>query len=529
MNVDHPVRGTVMVVDDTPANMEVLLEYLDSAGFEVLVASDGESALEQLNYASPDLILMDVRMPGINGFETCRRLKATEKGAEIPVIFMTSLTDTKDKLSAFDAGAVDYVSKPIRHQEVMARITTHLSLRGLRQQLQKANQGLEQRVAERTKELSSTNAMLHKEILARKQTEEQLRQALVELRQLKDKLHAENRYLQDEIDRHHNFGEIIGVSSARKELIEAIETVASTDVNVLVTGETGTGKELVARAIHAQSNRKGKPLIKVNCASIPRELFESEFFGHVRGAFTGAIKDRAGRFQLADGGTLFLDELGEIPMELQSKLLRILQEGEYERIGDERTRTVDVRVIAATNRDLVEEKKAGRFREDLYYRLNVFPIQVAPLRQRTDDIPLLATHFLNLAAAKMRRPAYSLTQDNLTELQRYDWPGNIRELQNIMERAMLTVRSGVYHFDLISKRDAPNVKPAPTSPHQTTDHSTILTDTEMSSRERQNIIAALKKTLGRIEGKEGAATLLGMKPSTLRSRLKKMGLEKPIN
>lgn len=520
-------KGAVLIVDDTPANLNVLVEYLDATGFEVLVARDGESALQQLDYSEPDLILMDVQMPGIDGFETCRRLRALHSGAEIPVIFMTALADTKNKLEAFKAGAVDYVTKPLQHQEVLARITTHLSLRRLRRHLQEANETLERRVAERTEDLSKSNALLQQEIAVRKTAEEQLRGALSEVSKLKDRLEAENLYLQNEIGTQHNFGEIIGASTARDELIEAIETVAPTDANVLITGETGTGKELVARAIHSLSARKGKPLIKVNCASIPRDLFESEFFGHVRGAFTGAVKDRSGRFQLADQGTLFLDELGEIPIEMQSKLLRVLQEGEYERIGDEKTRRVDVRIIGATNRDLAKEIGAGRFREDLYYRLNVFPIDVCPLRNRKGDVLLLAAHFIELAAKKMRRPSLPLTPQNLSELQSYHWPGNVRELQNIMERAVITASSGVYHFDLKGKDGSGGRDQAPMSAPAAIGASAIQTDAEMRLRERENILAALTKTDWQIAGDGGAAAILAMNPTTLASRLRKMGLNKP--
>ncbi|MCH7476399.1 MAG: sigma 54-interacting transcriptional regulator, partial [Gemmatimonadetes bacterium] len=289
------------------------------------------------------------------------------------------------------------------------------------------------------------------EITDLKTAEDELRRALAEVETLKDRLQAENLYLQEEIKTHHNFAEIVGRSIAIQNVLEAVETVAPTEANVVITGETGTGKELVARAVHALSPRKDKPLIKVNCASIPRELFESEFFGHVRGAFTGAIRDRVGRFQLADGGTLFLDEVGEIPLEMQSKLLRVIQDGEYERVGDGKTRTVDVRIITATNRDLKQEVEAGRFRQDLYYRFNVFPIEVAPLRHRREDIPLLATRYVEQAARKLNRPMPHFTTAEVRRLQEYDWPGNVRELQNVIERALITQQPGRrLHFDLPS-------------------------------------------------------------------------------
>ena len=282
-----------------------------------------------------------------------------------------------------------------------------------------------------------------------------LHAALGEVQALKDRLEEENVYLQEEIRTRHNFGEIIGQSPAIGHLLQAVETVAPTSANVLITGESGTGKELVARAVHRLSPRQGRALITVNCASIPRELFESEFFGHLKGAFTGAVRDRVGRFQLAHRGTLFLDEVGEIPLELQSKLLRVLRQGEFERVGDERTLTVDVRVIAATNRDLRQEIDAGRFREDLYYRLNVFPIEVVPLRRRRDDIPLLAARFVEQAARRFNRPTVRLTNADVRALQTADWPGNVRELMHVIERAVLTAPGGRLRFDLPGRAQDP--------------------------------------------------------------------------
>ena len=244
------------------------------------------------------------------------------------------------------------------------------------------------------------------------------------------------------------FGDLVGQSPALRNVVRQIDLVAPTEATALILGESGTGKELVAREIHKRSVRHAQPLIRVNCASIPKELYESEFFGHVKGAFTGAVKDRAGRFEAADGGTLLLDEVGEIPLDLQSKFLRVLQEQQYERVGDERTRNVDVRVIAATNRDLKKEVEAGRFRQDLYYRLNVFPLEIAPLRERKEDIPLLAEHLLELASKKLNCPKPRLTKALVAKLQRYDWPGNIRELQNVIERSLIISGSQGLQFDL---------------------------------------------------------------------------------
>ena len=322
-------------------------------------------------------------------------------------------------------------------------------------------------------------------------------------------------------------GEIVGRSPPLKRLLRQIEMVASTQATVLIQGESGTGKELVAREIHERSHRNEHQMIRVNCASIPRELFESEFFGHVKGAFTGALKDRVGRFEAADGSTLFLDEVAEIPAEMQVKLLRVLQEGQYERLGEDRTRQVDVRLIAATNRDLKAEVEAGRFREDLYYRLNVYPVTVPPLRERKDDIPLLARHFLYTASRKIKSSITpELTPARLKQLQGYLWPGNIRELQNVIERAVITARENELSFDLSPPADWPPSEP-PHPEKATQESPEVTTEAEMRRRERDNLIAALKKANGKIYGHDGAAALLGLKPTTLSSRMRKFGLEAP--
>jgi transcriptional regulator with GAF, ATPase, and Fis domain len=353
--------------------------------------------------------------------------------------------------------------------------------------------------------------------------------AFEEIAGLKEQLELERDYLREEVLEAHAFGDIIGQSPSLRNLLQQIDLVAATDASVLILGESGTGKELVAREIHRRSLRKDRSMVKCNCASIPRELYESEFFGHVKGAFTGAINDRAGRFQLADGGTLFLDEVGEISLDMQSKLLRVLQEGEFERVGEEQTQRVDVRIVAATNRDLKQEIEAKRFREDLYYRLNVFPIQIAPLRERKEDISVLAAHFVDLSARNLNQPKPRLTQGNMLQLQRYNWPGNIRELQNVIERAVITSVGGRLGFDLPTGGESKTS--GPTIAHKSEDEvkeSEIITDDEMRRRERENILAALKQTKWKISGEDGAAELLGIKPTTLASRMKKMDIERPV-
>ncbi|MBC8285009.1 MAG: sigma 54-interacting transcriptional regulator, partial [Nitrospinae bacterium] len=287
-----------------------------------------------------------------------------------------------------------------------------------------------------------------RDMSARKKMEEERACAFNEIESLKKQLELENEYLSEERVELQSFGGIIGQSHSLQNILQQIDMVASTDANVLIFGESGTGKELIANEIHKRSPRSSRPLIRVNCASIPRDLYESEFFGHVKGAFTGAVKDRVGRFELADEGTLFLDEVGEIPLDLQSKLLRVLQEGTFERVGDEKTFKANVRIIAATNKNLKNEVVKGNFREDLFYRLNVFPLEVPPLRERKMDIPLLVVHFLKRAEIKFNRSGIKLSKSNLIQLENYSWPGNIRELQNVVERAVIISRSGRLIFDL---------------------------------------------------------------------------------
>ena len=351
--------------------------------------------------------------------------------------------------------------------------------------------------------------------------------AFAEIERLREQLKLENDYLREEVKQERQFGDIIGQSAALKKALEQIALVAQSEANVLILGESGTGKELIARAIHERSQRAAGPLVKVNCASIPRDLFESEFFGHVRGAFTGAVRDRVGRFQLADGGTLFLDEVGEIPLDLQSKLLRVLQEGTFERVGEEKTRRANVRIVAATNRDLRREIEAGTFRQDLFFRLSVFPVELPPLRERREDIPLLVRHFVQEASKQARCGKLQVSDEQMAALQRYHWPGNVRELQNVIERAMILSRCGAQplNFDLI----LPEAEPASAMPPTTEPPvagAAFLTQSEWEAQERANLLAALEAANWKIYGAGGAAQLLGVKPTTLASRLRSLGIKK---
>jgi transcriptional regulator with GAF, ATPase, and Fis domain len=352
------------------------------------------------------------------------------------------------------------------------------------------------------------------------------------LRDVDDRLEAERRirslsaeaeYLREEIKALHNADDIVGRSGPLLRTMQDVDQVAAADTTVLIIGETGTGKELIARAIHAASPRRDRPLIKVNCAAIPTTLMESELFGHERGAFTGATKSREGRFALADRGTIFLDEIGELPLDLQGKLLRVIQEKEFEPIGGERTRKVDVRVLAATNRDLLRAVREGDFREDLYYRLNVFPILVPPLRERGDDIILLACVFAKRFAYKLGRQIEPLSPECIRRLTAYNWPGNVRELMSLIERAVITSRNGILDLDRALPQ-APATIPGARLPEESAGR--VRTVRELRELERENFRLALESAGWRLEGENGAARLLGINASTLRSRLKVLGIHR---
>ncbi len=358
-----------------------------------------------------------------------------------------------------------------------------------------------------------------RDITDRRRKEAALRGALMEIRELKEKLEAENNYLQEEIKVENNYEEIISRSERFKAVLYQVEQVADTDATVLISGESGTGKELIARALHRLSRRSEHPIIKVNCAALPANLIESELFGHEKGAFTGAINVKVGRFELAHRGTLFLDEIGELPLELQAKLLRAIQEGEIERLGGKGVRKVDVRIIAATNRNLEKEVKNGNFRSDLFFRLNVFPIHLPPLRNRIEDIPLLVQHFCKKHASRIGKPITNIPKKVISRLQAYSFPGNIRELENIIERAIIISKNGQLS---IGKWLPQNSNKAVEG--NIVDHSFA----SMEVLQRDHIIEVLKHTGWRVSGKGGAAEILEMRPTTLESRMKKLGIKRSI-
>jgi formate hydrogenlyase transcriptional activator len=458
-------RATILIVDDEPLNVDLLEQELDAAGYRTISATSGEQAVAIATREQPDLILLDVMMNGIDGYETCKRLKASESTRSIPVIFLTALAYTLDKVRAFASGAVDYVTKPFQPEELLARVGTHIALR--------------------------------REIEAHRKSKATIRELVDDSR-----MRAES---------------MVGESPALGRVRAQIAQVAPTDSTVLIQGETGTGKELVARAIHDGSKRRERPLVRINCAALPRELVESELFGHEKGAFTGALQQRRGRFELADGGSLLLDEVGELPLEAQAKLLRVLQEHEFERVGGTRTLRADVRVIAATNRDLQAQVREGRFRADLYYRLNVFPIVVPSLRERRHDIPRLLQHFAAKAARKLGRPVDAIAAAFTERATAYDWPGNVRELENLVERAMIMGNGGLLDgSDLLVPTQGAAAPAAPVPPGESS----------LEEMERAHIQRVLERTRGVIEGDAGAARVLGLNPSTLRGRLRKLGIRK---
>lgn len=585
-------KPAVLIVDDTPANLSVLFELLSNAGFEVLVAEDGASAVQRAAYAQPGLILLDVLMPGMDGFATCATLKERPDTRQIPIIFMTALTETTQKVQGFRLGAVDYITKPFQNDEVLARVATHVTLYQLRTQLQESEERLARMFASAMDAIMTFDAQgqitmcnpaaeqmfrcptaaalgrpledfLSPELrqvladymqagttpaeapmalwvpeglnarrangevfpieatLARAEVAGQPLYTLI-LRDLqacqkakaeRQALQSLNQYLQEEVRAAHQVDTLVGASPALYDVMQLVERVAGTDATVLITGETGTGKELIARAVHQHSARHDKPLVKLNCAAISASLVESELFGHEKGAFTGAVARKLGRFELADGGTLFLDEVGELPLDLQAKLLRVLQEGEFERVGGTRTLTVNVRIIAATNRDLAQEVQQGRFRADLFYRLNVFPIHLPPLRERSEDIPPMVARFVRQYATRFSKKIDTISTRAMAALRAYRWPGNVRELQHIIERAVILSQGPA--LELGNWFTSTSACPEP--PHCVT----------LEEAERTHILTVLESTGWRVSGAHGTAEILGLKPTTLESRMKKLGIMRP--
>ncbi|MBJ6725223.1 sigma-54-dependent transcriptional regulator [Geomesophilobacter sediminis] len=521
-------KARILCVDDGPLNLDLLVATLAPRGYEVITAASGPKALEKLQTERIDICLLDVSMPGMDGFELCRRIKSDEVNGNLPIVMITSYDDIDNRIRGIEAGAEDFISKPFESAEVLARIKMLLEVKRLNDRrvqleadLQRAHDDLEIKVAERTGDLTRANQQLTREIHERMKAEESLQGAYAEIKGLKDRLQAENVYLRREVGSQYNFGESIGQSDILAQVFLRVAQVAPMDATVLLLGETGTGKGVVARAIHGGSSRKDRPLITVNCTTLPATLVESELFGREKGAFTGADTRQIGRFELAEGGTIFLDEIGEMPMELQCKLLRVVQDGEFERLGSPRTIKADVRIIAATNRNLEEEIRAGRFREDLFYRLNVFPITLPPLRKRSADIPLLVNHFVAKFNKKMGKKIVTVSKGTLEVLLGYHWPGNVRELESVVERAVITSQGT--ELEVLDRFDS-LTRPVPPAGEHDREHDGEGPVTALVELERNHILQVLKKTGWRIEGINGAAGALGLNPSTLRARMRKYGI-----
>ncbi len=399
--MDERIVARILVVDDSPEIIDLVRLTLEDIGCEVMVATSGERALETVQRQLPELILLDVVMPGIDGFETCRRLKQDERTQAISVIFLTGLNDVEHLAAGFAAGGADYITKPFRKEEVLLRVEMHLE----RARLARA--------------LVEQNAALQQEIAQRQQLSRRVSQ------------------LSEQEDQRWGLADFVGESRSVQNILEEISLLAEAHhTSVLITGESGTGKELIARAIHFGSARREGPLVPVNCSAVPRDLADALFFGHVKGAFTGADDDREGYFALAEGGTLFLDEIGDMPQELQPKLLRTLEDNRYRPLGAPVERVADVRVVAATSGDM----SAVALRRDLYFRLAQYVVALPPLRERREDIPLLARHFLRILSVDMNREPCELSEEALAGLMAYDFPGNVRELKNVMERALIKAR-----------------------------------------------------------------------------------------
>ena len=505
------LNANILIVDDREANVTLLEQLLLETGYTSVASTmNPEEVCGLHRNKNFDLILLDLQMPGMDGFQVMEGLKTNTTEDYLPVLVITA--QPNHKLRALQAGAKDFIAKPFDLVEVKTRIHNMLEVRLLYKKSKNYSEILEQTVQERTGELVKTNMQLTQEIEERKKAEGSLQGTYAEIKHLKDRLQAENIYLQQEVAQQYNFGEIIGQSNVLSYVFSQVEQVAPMNATVLLLGETGTGKGVVARAIHSSSTRKGRPLITVNCTTLPAALVESELFGRERGAFTGSDTKQIGRFELADGGTIFLDEIGEMPLELQCKLLRVIQDGEFERLGNPRTIKTNVRIIAATNRNLGEEVKCGKFREDLFYRLNVFPITMPPLRQRKEDIPLLVNHFVAKFNTKIGKKIATVSKDTLNALQEYHWPGNVRELESVIERAVIisqgTALQVLDRFDTFRKPEAPageDVK-------------------ALAELEHDHVLQVLQKTGWRIEGKNGAAIILGLNASTLRARMRKYGI-----
>jgi DNA-binding NtrC family response regulator len=455
MNEKNPF---VFVVDDDASIRDSLKDLIASAGLDVQTFASAQEFLASPRPDAASCLVLDVNLPGLSGLDLQQELAKAD--VQIPIIFITGHGDIPTSVRAMKAGAIEFLTKPFRDEDLL-------------------------------------NAV-----------EQAIRRSPFE--QLENKPAEQKPYPKDRLHSEVGFSEIVGQSMPLRRVLEEVETVAATVSTVLIYGETGTGKELIARAIHNISGRSNRPFVKLNCAAIPSGLLESELFGHEKGAFTGAVAQKIGRFELAHEGTLFLDEVGDIPLELQPKLLRVLQEQEFERLGSTRTTRVDVRIVAATNRDLAEMTRAKQFREDLYFRLSVFPIRLPSLRERFDDIPLLVRHYVDKYSQRMNKRVETIPPEAMAALCSYSWPGNIRELQNFIERSVILTPGSVLRVQIKELQLASPV--------------VDVTSNTLENVERDHILQVLRETGGVVGGRHGAAFRLGLKRTTLLSKMERMGI-----
>lgn len=624
-------KSIILVVDDQLVNTELLEAHLVPQGYEVVKAVSGEEALKILSNNQIDLVLLDVMMPRMSGFEVLEKIRADKKTRLIPVVMVTVLKETEDRVKALEAGCDDFISKPFNRHELLARVKSLLRIKSLHEEVEEARELVDSvinavreplvvldqnlrvvtvsrsfydffrvkpeetlgqliydlgngqwdipRLRTLLEEILSLNSIfndfevehafesiglkimhlnarrIYQEVnhsqlilfaiedvtereyykrnleiiveartcelaLARQEAEKgkaAAEEALLEIKKLKKQLEGEKAYLSEEIKLEHNHENIIGKSDTLKYVLYKVEQIAATNTTVLVLGETGTGKELVARAVHHGSPRKDRALVKINCAALPASLIENELFGHEKGAFTGSGSRQLGRFEVADGATLFLDEIGELPMELQAKLLRVIQDGEFERLGSSHTIKVDARIIAATNRNLEEEVKKGRFREDLWYRLNVFPITMPPLRDRIEDVPLLVAFYVKKIAKRLGKDTPIVPKLMMEVFSNYHWPGNVRELENILERAVI-ISSGP-KLRMVDDFNRPLA-------YLSRAHKAVAAKT-LEQVEHDYILRVLEQTHWKVSGENSATQILGLNRSTLRARMRKLDILKP--
>jgi DNA-binding NtrC family response regulator len=500
-------KTSILYVDDDQLNINTF-KINFRHNYNLFTALSGEEALDILENSKIKVIISDQRMPGLTGVELLQIVR--NKYPNVIRMILTAFNDIDIITEAINkANVFGFSFKPMRKNEIKSMIDNAIEVYNLRE-----NQNiLLDDLKTKKEELEKNNSTLKNEIEYREKIEDELNITLKELNNLKGKLEDENKYLKEEIKTNHNFKNIITKNTKFQNLLRLVEQVAPTSSTALLLGETGTGKELIARAIHDLSSRANNAFIKINCASLQENLIESELFGHEKGAFTGALAMKKGRFEIADKGSIFLDEIGELPPTVQSKLLRVLQEGEFERLGSTTTIKVDVRIIAATNRELDVMIKDGKFREDLYYRLNVFPVNVIPLRDRKDDIPILINHFLSIYSTKIGKKIETITDDTMRNLIDYSWPGNVRELENVIERAVILSKDKTIKIKTLEDISKQSNKPT--------------LEVNINDSEKKKLITVLEKFNWNVEGKNGVANYLGIPASTIRYKMKKHGITRP--